>query len=371
MKKLNLILLITITASTFSFGQYSQNNFNTQEKPKGNLYAYAYFDYFYKFDGDTANWGRGEFSREPKDAQAFTFRRIYLGYNHQLTDNISGRILLEGSDKSTITTGDRGVFIKAMYVAINDVVPNASIYVGQAPTPTWSFTGEPLWGYRSVEKSITDFRGLGGSNDLGVMLMGDFDRSGLFGYSIMIGNGTGSKAENNKYKKFYGFLSAKPFDKKLYLETYGDFQQIDPVRSIYTMKFLTAFKTEKFTVGVETIRQVQRKFYAFDDTDIIPLGISFFTHGSLIDKKLKAFGRVDYFNPDMEFTNDRVYSNTENFYDQIFVTAGLDWSPVKDFRVQPNIWLNFYNDKRQIAIDRKADIVGRFTFYYTFTSNIF
>lgn len=371
MKLLKLIALFLILTSSYSFSQTSQSNTDTKEKPKGNLYAYAFFDYYYKVAGDTLNWGRGEFSKDPVDAQAFTFRRVYLGYNHQLSENISGRILLEGTDHSTITTGDRGVFIKSMYITIDDVVQNASIYLGHFLTPTWSYSGEPHWGYRSIDKSVTDFRGLGNSNDLGVMLIGNFDRAGLFGYAAMIGNGTGSKAENNKYKKFYGFLNTNPLDKKLYIETYGDFQQIDPVRSIYTMKLLTTYRTDKFSIGVDAVRQVQQKFYTADESDIIPFGVSLFAHGTLIDKKLRAFGRVDYFNPDLDFNNDRVYSNPENYYDQIFVTFGLDWSPIKDFKILPNVWLNLYQDKRDVKIDRKADVVGRLTFQYNFNSNLF
>lgn len=371
MKSLILTILVLIFSINFSYSQNTQNISDTEDQPKGLLYAYAWFDYFYKIGGDTLNWGKGEFSKEPRDANAFTFRRVYLGYDHQISDNVVGKILLEGHDKSTISTGDRGVFIKSMHVQLNGLVPNSSIYIGQFLTPSWSYSSEPIWGYRSIEKTVTDFHGLGNSNDLGLMLMGNFDRAGLFGYSLMVGNGTGTKAENNKYKKFYGFLNAKPLDKKMHIEVYGDFQQIDPVRSTYTMKFLTAYKSDNFSIGVDAVRQVQQKFYTADDSDIIPLGVSLFAHGTLVDNKLRAFGRVDYFNPDMDFTNSRVYANDENYYDQIFVTAGLDWSPLKNFKIQPNFWLNFYQDKRDVKVDRKADVVGRLTFVYSFSNPLF
>lgn len=119
------------------------------------------------------------------------------------------------------------------------------------------------------------------------------------------------------------------------------------------MKPLTTYRTEILFIGADSVRQVQSKFYTTDESVIIPLGVSFFAYGTLIDKILRSFGRVDYFNPDIDFSNDRVYSNAENYYDQIFVTAGLLF---KDFKIQPNIRLIIYNDTREIAVDRKAEL---------------
>ena len=67
---------------------------------------------------------------------------------------------------------------------------------------------------------------MGSAADLGVALRGKFDAEGNYGYGFMIGNGSGTAAEKNKFKKYYGVLNAKPA-KGFIVEAYADYEPAD------------------------------------------------------------------------------------------------------------------------------------------------
>lgn len=70
------------------------------------------------------------------------------------------------------------------------------------------------------------------------------------------------------------------------------------------------------------------------------------------------FVRFDYYDPDM---NSDSAGYKENFF-----TAGLDYMPIESVHIMPNIWVNSYAAKNPAYSDRKADIVGRVTFFYNY-----
>ncbi|MES1160162.1 MAG: hypothetical protein ABUM51_05370, partial [Bacteroidota bacterium] len=106
-------------------------------------------------------------------------------------------------------------------------------------------------------------------------------------------------------------------------------------------------------------------------------------HGDIVTNKLRFFARTDLFNPNNK-VNNSLYSKyvqtTGNYndnsyegavatgdetYKQTFVTAGLDFTPVKNVHFMPNIWYNHYNT--QLAVKNgDYDMVYRMTFYFVF-----
>src|SRR4051794_19063014 len=65
--------------------------------PHGQLWGYAFGDYAYKPHADTVNGGRGgsnQYTKVPKDFNMFQFRRIYLGYNYDISPKFSAEFLL-------------------------------------------------------------------------------------------------------------------------------------------------------------------------------------------------------------------------------------------------------------------------------------
>ena len=360
MKKTIIILILSLVGA----GAFAQ------DQPAGKVHGYLFGDYFYKFGAEKA---KAVSSTQYSDSAlyksgAFQIRRIYLYYDHNLSEKFFAQFLLEANDKAVEYTADKTgkptkdgrhtVFVKLAYLEWKDIIPQGNLAIGIVPTPTWAIS-EKLWNYRPIEKTVTDMRGLGGASDMGITLRGKFGSDGMFGYAFMVGNGNGQKPENNKSKKYYGSLSAKPI-KGLTLEVYGDNEsklmnsQNKEKMSRTTLKGLTVYQAEKFTVGAEIMSQTQKK--VTDSTDVKPFGVSLFAWAPIPGTdKLSAFARFDTFDPNTEISSD---------FKENFLTFGLDYAPIKNVHIMPNIWLNSFSGKG--GAKRDMDKVARVTFFYVY-----
>lgn len=328
---------------------------HAQEQSGGKFGGYVMGDYFYKVRGDSTGAG-SQYSSVKKDEQAFQFRRIYLGYDHTISEKFAAQVLLEANDK-VFTEGRHGVFVKTAYLEWKEIIPFGSFFIGLVPTPTWSLVTEKLWNYRSIEKTIIDFRGLGVASDIGIQLRGGFDQGGIVNYVVMVGNGNGQRPENNKYKKYYGSLHVKPV-RQLIVEAYADFEPLGGDRDILTLRGFAAFQSDQLTAGVEVIQQRQRRL-GVAGADRIPFGVSVFAWGPIPGTTgFTLFGRFDYSDPDTKVKGAG--------YNEMFVTAGLDYMPVKDVHFMPNIWINAFSRKSSALRSRPADVVARLTFFYLY-----
>lgn len=331
-----------------------------QDKPSGKVSGYIFGDYFYKIGGDSTGTG-SQYSSVGKSYQAFQFRRLYLYYDHTFDDRFSAQFLLEGNDKA-LTDGKHGVFVKTAYLEWKNIFPNSNLWFGLIPTPTWSLLSEKVWNYRSIEKTITDFRGLGSASDIGVGFRGKFDDAGMFNYVAMIGNGNAQKPENNKLKKYYFSLSIKPI-KEFVVEGYVDYEPGFSDRNKTTMKGFAAYQTENITIGVEGLTQIQAKQGAIPagqttPDDRTPFGISFFAWAPIPNVQgLNAFARYDFYNPNTKVSNAGL--------NESFITAGLDYMPIPNVHLMPNIWVNTFSNKGT-GVTPDTDIVGRITVFYVY-----
>ncbi len=353
-------LLLICGLFYMGFGQEEKKE---EFRPSGRVWGYAFGDLFYKIQGDSGRpkkWGDGEFSQLQKNYYAFSFRRIYLGYDYEITEKFSSKILLEGRDEVLIGT-DRGVFIKLLLLKWKNALPLADLLIGQIPTPTWGAISEKEWSYRSVEKTLLDFRKLGAAVDVGLALDGRIGGTGNYGYYLLIGNGRSAKPENNRLKKYYAQVYAKILDKKLILESNLDFEPESGGKSKTTVEGFIGYQIGAINTGITVTEQIQKQ-YQSDSTNIVPMGVSFFVRGKLIPDKLNGFGRVDFFNPDLDYSE----SISSKHYDEFFGVAGIDWTPHKNVHLIPNLWVNQYSDKRSIETKRGADIIPRITFFFEF-----
>lgn len=342
---ISALCLITFSVSLFA-----------QDKPSGKVHGYVFGDYYYMLGADTAAVrGVGQYSGTRKDYQAFQFRRLYFYYDYTFSERFAAQFLLEANDKALEPGGKHGVFVKTAYLEWKDILPMSALSFGLVPTPTWSLLSEKVWNYRSIEKTIIDFRGLGNASDIGVLLRGKFNEKGTFAYNAMIGNGNGQKPESNKYKKYYLGLNAKPAADVI-VEGYVDYEPAANDRSKMTLKGFAAYQTSDLTVGIEVFRQEQKKAGA-SGTDQVPFGVAGFLWAPIPGVKgLNGFARYDYYNPDTE-VSDRGFN--ENF-----VAVGLDYMPISNVHIMPNVWLNSFSAKG--AGERDADIVARITFFYVY-----
>lgn len=375
--------------STFSIAASAQTLTTTDTLPKketpmtGKVWGYSFGDYFYKAHSDSlGRGGSNQYSSTKTGDNGFALRRLYLGYDFTISKTFSTEILLAAENWNP--DNSLAPFIKYANLRWKNIWKGTDLVIGQSATPAFSKSSEKFWSYRSVEKTITDIRKTQ-SYDFGVSLQGQFDEKGNYGYNVMIGNGRGAVAENNKFKKFYGDVYGYFLDKKLLLDVYADYERVDwqpefhHSRSMF--KLFAGYTTPKITFGLEgflnhgqndNIASINGKK---DTLNANALGISAFVRGKIIDQKLNFFARMDMFNPNANYdlTAYQSYKGLSSNYDpntkEKFITAGLDFTPIKNVHFMPNVWINTYQNQDK-SITGKAgsdyDLVYRMTFYYVF-----
>ena len=387
--------LLIVSSPIWSQKQLSITKADSTFKPTSKLWGLVFGDYYYKSHADSAgSGGANQYTGIPQSRTAFQIRRIFLGYNYEISTNFSTEFLLAAEDNTInsagVPSGDLlsdnklSFYIRLANLRWKNIWKGTDFIIGEVYTPTFALLSDAIWGYRSVERTIADIR-RSPSFDLGATLQGKFDvKNGNYGYNLMIGNGTSAKPENDNFKKFYGEVYAKFLDKKLVIDLYGDYerQQWDPNfhHSRVMLKGFIAYTTPKFTIATESFISQQQKDVVGnkglqkDTLTANAWGISVFVKGQIIPDKLGFFARYDNYNPDKNYnTNYTSYtglsSNYEPNYKERFILAGLDFTPAKNIHFIPNVWYNSYQSQQinlSGSMNNDYDLVYRLTFYYSY-----
>jgi hypothetical protein len=346
MRLLSALLLVAVVA-----GARAEEN---KLAPKISGYLFGDYSYMIGAAPDSSR-GKAQFASTPKDAQQFQIRRMYFTYDQPLAEKFAMQMTLESTD-STLNPGGRlGVYLKTAFVEWKELFGHTNFRVGLVPTLTWT-VAEKVWNYRSLEKTIADMRAFGQPVDLGVTLRGAVDAEGAVNYGVFIGNGLGSKPETNKYKKFAAEVNTK-LVKNLTLQAYGDFEPAANDVKTITVKGLAAWNEAQFNAGVEFVTQTQAKA-GIGGADITPTGLSLFVWAPIPSvENLGVVVRYDMF--------DKNSKITDNGYKENFLEFAIDYTPVPNVHLMPNLWMNSYSPKGSTAA-RDADMVGRVTFFYIF-----
>jgi hypothetical protein len=375
MKKFSFVALFIIVTISTSFGQ-TDSTF----VPSGRITAQSFIDYFYKVHATEYYFGSAQYTGIKQDYASFDIRRLFLGYNYDFSPSFTGEILFS-YEGNLDGSGDRGVLLKVADIKWKNVFPNADFVIGLQFTPSFVLLEEKVWAYRSIEKTILDKNKIAVPTDLGAGLQGAFDDGKNFGYDLLYADATGTKPENDRYKKLYADVWGKFLDQKIIIDLYGDINQTRDIPQIVysTAKFFAAYQTPVLTIGVEAFLQYQtNSILASSDpnvvvsnfTDVKPFGISAFVRGAIIQNKLNFFARYDMFDPDLNFDNN-LYYVTPGYSTarEHFVTLGLDWIPISNIHIMPNIWYNRYINKIQGAtgtVLTDYDLVPRITFSFKY-----
>ncbi len=188
---------------------------------QGKFSGYMFGDYYYNVGRDA---GVSSLSNVASPAggqnfSAFQLRRAYFTYDNDISEQFTTRFRLEadqGAGNTTTVAGDElaggkvGVFVKDAYLNWKNVFTGSNLIFGVQPTPAYDVS-EAAWGYRSLEKTIMDLRGIVDSRDLGVSLKGKILDDGTLNYWVMFGNGAGTgKPETDMYKRYYAHIQYKP-----------------------------------------------------------------------------------------------------------------------------------------------------------------
>ena len=316
--------------------------------------------------------------RAKKDENAFTFRRIYFTFENNLTENIKIRFRLESASNKFGEAEKINPFVKHAYLEWSNLIPNHKLYLGIAETNGFKNT-EAYWGYRSVEKTIMGLNKISSSADFGLAIKGDL--GGIVHHWLTIFNGTGyESAEVDRFKKIGYAFWLTPV-RGLMLEGYIDYEKQDPNTGTFTgakdyyhssgyttIKGFVGYTAARFTLGVEGFSRKNKGSGSIDavgtsKTDVVKRGISIFGSWITPIPKLKVFARYDVYDPNIE---DGVWvSDTMNGTDDDFslIIAGLDYIPMANLHIMPNVWIKQYS-----ASGQENDFVARITVYYQFSS---
>ncbi len=331
--------------------------------PRGRISGYLFGDLYYNVVGDPVHAISGAASDSArqtidggavpkvirKDMNGMLIRRIYFQADNDLSIKYSTRFRLEADSKAFTSDGKIGVFVKAAYLQAKNVYPGGSFFVGMVPTPIFETT-EELWGYRSLEKTMADFRGLSTAADLGAELKGSIDSGKKIQYAAMVGDGTGQKPENNRYKRLYFALPTRPNDLFL-LEPYVDFEAGPNGEERVTYKGLAGIDHRRGTLGVEVVDRINHIPGAVTTE---PFGISAFARGHL-NTQLGWVLRYDRWQPNTRLAN-RIDSD--------LYIAGVDWEPFKDVHFIPNVEATQYRARGTAVAPSHHDVQARITVYY-------
>jgi hypothetical protein len=393
MSKNFICLAMAMLLLALNYQVKAQEDTSKKFKPGGKLWGYAFGDYDYKPHADTVGGGRGgnnQYSKVPKEYNQFQFRRIYLGYNYDISEKFSAEFLLAAEDN--VAGGDLlgdskfAPYVKLANVRWKNIWPGTDLVFGQVTTPSFSMSSEPVWGYRSIERMAPDIRRTL-SFDFGVTLQGKIiPKNDNYGYNLMIGNGTGARPENDRFKWFYGDVYAKFLNKRLIVDFYMDYNRMNWNAAFHRdrcmAKLLVAYNSPKFAVGAEGFithlmnDNIATRVDGSKDTITTKSSVlSMFARGRIYKDKLGFFARYDVYNPAGNIDNNKyiAYSPLTSQYDpntkEQFITAGLDFTPVRNVHVMPNIWYNAYRNAgpaSDAAAPNDYDMVYRLTFYYIY-----
>jgi hypothetical protein len=330
--------------------------------PRGRISGYLFGDWYDNLAGDPrhAYASSGLDSAQAnidgakvigKDLSGIQIRRVYFQVDNDLTIKYSTRFRLEADSKSLTSDGKVGVAVKAAYMQVRSVYPRADLFFGIVATPTFELS-EEHWAYRSIEKTIADFRGIAPSADAGIELKGFVDPNHVFGYAAMLGNGGGNKPETNRDKRAYVSLPMHWRDWRL--TPYVDYENVFNGKDRATYMLHAAWDLRRGAIGWEALDQVSHKLTGpYSEAR----GHSFYARYAALPT-LGAFARADFWNPDRR---------TARRVDQQLWMAGLDYQPIKDVHFMPNIEATRYIARNGAIVPAHHDLQARVTLYWKFT----
>ena len=119
----------------------------------------------------------------------FEIKRFYLGVDHKFDDTFSGNVTM---DISKVDNGGKnvgyGFYVKKAYLEAK-LAKELKLRLGATDMP-WIPYVEGVYGYRHVEKTLTDLDGFGTSSDWGVHASGSL-ADGIVSYAVSAVDGGG------------------------------------------------------------------------------------------------------------------------------------------------------------------------------------
>jgi hypothetical protein len=355
---------------------------------QGKINGYMIGDFFYNLARDTT-FRTGNLPNAAvggqKDLQAFQFRRIYFSYDNDISETFTSRFRLEADQAALTSNGKIGVFVKDAYLKWKNVFDGSDLTFGLQPSSSFEIS-EAAWGYRSLEKTILDLRGITPSRELGISLRGRLNEEGTFNYWATFSNNGGTSVPNgtnadlDKFKRYSLNLQVKPlpilqatlYSSYLARPSVNDPGSISiPRATVNNSEWVNALfvgvsEKEKYSIGVEGFYAT--RFNHLIDTSTTPdsrkglhaMGFTIF--GSVdFNSSLAAVARYDFFDPNTDATSKGDIRH--------YILAGVNWRVDRNVMIMPNLMFEAYEKLPNGGPSFDPSVTGRVTFYYVFVES--
>jgi hypothetical protein len=247
-------------------------------------------------------------------------------------------------------------FVKDAYLAAK--LGRHTLMLGLIGTQMYSSV-EGFWGYRAMEKTPIDLFKFGNSRDLGLGLQGALDPQGKLTYSLVVGNGSGTKAEVNRGKAVYGRIHLQP-TKALFLELYADYTDTGLDSSINIFQAFAGAQGNWGRTGLNFgYRHADYGDYSADLKFISLFGVY------KLSPTLELIGRFDRL-LDPNPAGSRIdYIPMADHAKANVLLAGLGWAHNENVKIVPNLKYVFY-DASEGGERPDADLYAYLTLYFKF-----
>lgn len=256
----------------------------------------------------------------------FNLDRAFVGYEAFLPKGFSAKVVLnvetyKGNEGRTRF----GSYLKNAQV--NWVKGGFSTSLGLVNLMQFS-EQEEAWGHRYIFRSFQEEYGFAYCEDIGIVAGYDFSR--FISADIAFTNGEGRKFKNgdNNYR-YGGGVTLRPLE-GLLLRAYADvYSRPDTsnmgdgvLKDQYSLALFAGYTHRYFSIGGEFNKSFNHRFASGRDLT----GYSVYATVPLY-KTLQFYGRFDLLESDHDW-------NRQN--DGHAIIAGLDYQPIRYFRVSPN-----------------------------------
>jgi hypothetical protein len=282
----------------------------------------------------------------------FRFRRINFSYKTQLGQGWAAELRLEMNSPAfpKDTNANLTAYVKNAYVE-KKLWNGVNLMMGIISPPSFDKI-EKFWEYRYIEKTAPDFFKIASSRDFGIALDGTA-KKGLV-YTLMLGNYSSTKGEDNQGKAFYGRIGWQ--FKHLYLEANGHAAGHGG-RDIIFLTCFAGFKAGWVRIGAGYHYYNSGSENAADDySNRI---ISAFAVVKL-QKNLNFFVRYDHSIDENKIDTNAYIPIPGNTIPR-FLAAGFDYQINQWIRLSPNVKYVFYQDEVSGG-DLYFNLCGRIAF---------
>lgn len=256
---------------------------------------------------------------DEESSKAFEIQRAYFGYQYDLSEKISGRLIL---DVGNPNFGDfhMTAYLKNAYVQYTGGRLIAKI--GMIGLEQFKLQ-EEQWGGRYLYKSFMDEHKFGPSADLAAFVA--YQIHNLVGVDLTIANGDGYKSlETDSIFKYSIGMTLTPVQG---LDVRASYDYMGKDNPQQTLAFYAGYSLKNMKLGAEYNYQFNHRMEADHDLN----GLSFY--GSYQLKQIRFFGRYD------RLFSTIIAGNTDPWNygkDGHLFISGVEFNPVKGLKLTPN-----------------------------------